>query len=248
MEDESKKMTFLSHINELRSRLLVCVVALVVTIVLSFAFSQKIAGFLAQPIGGLSAMSSIDVTENVTAFMKISLLTGIILSLPVVLYEVIAFIMPGLTPGERKWIWMVVPTASFLFFAGVAFCYFFMLPTALPFLLSFMGIETQPRPSTYFGFVLNFMFWVGICFELPLIFFVLARLHIVTAKQLLKQWRVAILVCAVAAALITPTPDPVNMGLMMLPLFLLYLISILFAWFAWRKPGKTEPEEESESE
>ncbi len=248
MEDDSNKMTFLSHFNELRRRLLTCVIALVITIVLSFAFSQRIAEFLAEPIGGLSAMRSIDVTENVTAFMKISLLVGVILAFPIIVYEIAAFVMPGLTSRERKWVWLAIPLATFFFLSGVTFSYLVMLPAALPFLINFMGIATAPRPSTYFGFVLNLMFWVGICFELPLIVFVLARLHIVSARQLAKQWRIAILICAVAAAVITPTPDPVNMGLMMLPLFLLYLISILFAYFAWRKPKETASEDESSSE
>jgi len=247
MEDNSRRMTFLSHFNELRKRLLICVIALVVAVIASFAFSQYIAEFLAKPIGGLSAMSSIDVTENVTAFMKISLLSGIVAALPVILFQIIAFIIPGLTPGERKWIWLVVPFATLFFLAGVTFSYFFMLPTALPFLLNFMGITTSPRPSTYFGFVLNLMFWVGVSFELPLIVYVLARLHIVSAKQLIKQWRVAILVCAVLSAFITPTPDPVNMGLMMLPLFLLYLLSILFAYIAWRKPKESDEKNEKET-
>ncbi len=242
MEDESPRMTFLGHINELRRRLLVCVIALAVAIIASFAFSQKIAEFLAEPIGGLSAMSSIDVTENVSAFMKISLLTGVVIAFPIVLFEIIAFIMPGLTPKERKWIWVVIPFATVFFVSGVAFSYFFMLPTALPFLLNFMGISTAPRPSTYFGFVLNLMFWVGICFEMPLIFYVLARLHVVSAKQLAKQWRIALLASAVLAALITPTPDPVNMGLMTLPLFLLYLLSIIFAYAAWRPKKETAEE------
>jgi len=240
MEDESPRMTFLAHINELRRRLLICVIALAVAIIASFAFSQQIAEFLAKPIGGLTAMSSIDVTENVTAFMKISLLAGVVIAFPIVLFEIVAFIMPGLTPKERKWIWMVVPFATIFFASGVAFSYFFMLPTALPFLLNFMGITTAPRPSTYFGFVLNLMFWVGICFEMPLIFYVLARLHVVSAKQLAKQWRIALLASAVLAALITPTPDPVNMGLMTLPLFVLYLLSILFAFFAWRPKKETD--------
>lgn len=245
MEDNSPRMTFLSHFNELRKRLLICVIALAVAIIASFAFSQQIAEFLAKPIGGLSAMSSIDVTENVSAFMKISLLTGVVIALPVVLYEIIGFILPGLTPKERKWIWVVVPFATLFFIGGVAFSYFFMLPTALPFLLNFMGIATAPRPSTYFGFVLNLMFWVGICFEMPLIFYVLARLHVISAKQLAKQWRIALLASVVLAALITPTPDPVNMGLMTLPLFFLYLLSIVFASAAWRPPKQTAEEGDS---
>ena len=174
MTQDKNDMTVLGHFNELRKRLLVMIVALAVTVVASFAFSQKIAEYLAAPIGGLAAMSAIEVTENVTAFMKISLLSGVVLALPVLLYEILAFILPGLKPGERKWIWMVIPMATVFFVGGVAFAYYIMLPTALPFLLDFMGITTSPRPSNYFSFVLNLMFWVGVCFEMPLVVFVLA--------------------------------------------------------------------------
>jgi sec-independent protein translocase protein TatC len=235
MENTTPQMSILTHIKELRTRLLVSVAALAATTTLGFAFSQNLAEFLAKPIGGLQAMSSIDVTENISAFMKISLLSGVILALPVILFEVLAFVMPGLNPKERSWIWMVVPAATLFFAAGAAFAYFFMLPTALPFLLNFMGITTSPRPNNYFGFVTNLMFWVGVSFELPLIMYVLARLHIVSAKSLLKQWRIAILASAILAALITPTPDPVNMGLMMIPLIALYFLSIIFAVVARRE-------------
>lgn len=241
-KQDPKNLTVLGHFTELRKRLLVMVAALAVAVIGSFAFSQKIAEFLAAPIGGLAAMSSIEVTENVAAFMKISLLSGVVLALPVILYEVLAFVLPGLKPSERRWIWWVIPVATMFFAGGVAFAYFVMLPAALPFLLDFMGITTSPRPANYFSFVLNLMFWVGVCFEMPLLVFVLARLGIVNAKMLLKQWRIAIVGSAVLAALITPTPDPVNMGLMMIPLFSLYLISILFAVFARRKPAKEEAE------
>jgi len=238
MEQETTGMSVLEHVNELRKRLLIIVITLVVTTIIGFTFSQQLAEILAGPIGGLSTMESIDVTENVTAFMKISLLAGVVLALPVVVYQIFAFILPGLNQNERKWVWFMIPLATLFFAGGVLFAYFFMLPTALPFLLNFMGITTAPRPSTYFGFVLNLLFWVGLAFELPLIVFLLARIGLITAKQLAKQWRIAIIVIAILSALITPTPDPVNMGLMMLPLFILYLISILFAVIARRSRNK----------
>lgn len=242
MTQTAKDMTILGHFTELRKRLLVMIVALAVGVIVSFAFSQKIAEYLAAPIGGLSAMSSIEVTENVSAFMKISMLSGVIIALPVIVFEILAFVIPGLKPSERKWIWMVIPVATVFFIGGVSFAYFVMLPAALPFLLDFMGITTSPRPSNYFSFVLNLMFWVGVCFEMPLVVFVLARLGIVNVKGLLKQWRIAIIGSAVLAALITPTPDPVNMGLMMIPLLGLYIVSILFAVFARRPDKKKESE------
>jgi sec-independent protein translocase protein TatC len=238
--NDTREMSILSHIDELRKRLLVMVAALALGVIASFAFAQTIAEYLAAPIGGLSAMSSIEVTENVGAFMKISMLGGVVLAMPVLLYELLAFVVPGLKPGERKWIWMVIPLATVFFVGGVAFAYYVMLPTALPFLLEFMGITTAPRPSNYFSFVLNLMFWVGVCFEMPLLVMVLARLGIVSVKGLLKQWRIAIIGSAILAAVVTPTPDPVNMGLMMIPLLSLYLVSILFAAFARRRPKQEE--------
>jgi sec-independent protein translocase protein TatC len=235
MEEKSVKMSILGHISELRKRLLVSIIALAITTVVSFAFSQQLAEFLAKPIGGLSAMSSIDVTENISAFMKISLLSGLVLALPIILIEILGFIMPGLKPNERKWIWLVIPLATIFFAGGVAFSYYVLIPAALPFLLDFMGITTTPRPSNYFQFVLSLLFWVGVCFELPLVALVLARLGILSAKNLLKQWRIAIVASAILAALITPTADPVNMGLMMIPLVGLYFISVLFAAISWKK-------------
>lgn len=245
-EEIPEELSVLGHVKELRKRLLISVVALLVTTIASFAFSQQIAEVLAMPIGGLSVLESIDVTENVSAFMKISLLAGVILALPVIVYEVLAFVLPGLNPSERMWVWIMIPMASLFFVGGVLFAYFFMLPTALPFLLEFMGIATAPRPANYFGFVLNLLFWVGIAFELPLIVFLLARLGVVTARQLAKQWRIALIVIAVASAFITPTPDPVNMALMMLPLTVLYLISILFATIAGRRRRKARETNETD--
>lgn len=235
MDNELGKMTILSHINELRKRLLVAVVALAVTTLASFAFSQTLAELLAKPIGGLSAMASIEVTENVTAFMKISLLSGVVLAMPIIVFEILAFVLPGLKPNERRWIWFVIPVATIFFAGGVAFAYLVMLPAALPFLLDFMGITTVPRPDDYFSFVLNLLFWVGVCFEMPLLMLVLSRFGVVKPRSLLKQWRIALIASAVLAALITPTPDPVNMGLMMIPLVGLYFIGILFAVIGQKK-------------
>lgn len=245
-EEIPVELSVLGHVKELRKRLLFAVIALLVATIASFAFSQQIAELLARPIGGLSVLESIDVTENVSVFMKISLLGGVILALPVIVFEILAFILPGLNPNERLWIWIMIPMASLFFIGGVLFAYFFLIPTALPFLLEFMGISTAPRPANYFGFVLNLLFWVGVAFELPLVVFLLARLGVVTARQLAKQWRVALIVIAIASAFITPTPDPVNMALMMLPLTVLYLISIVFATIAGRRRRKAQEANEAD--
>jgi sec-independent protein translocase protein TatC len=109
-----------------------------------------------------------------------------------------------------------------------------MMPTALPFLINFMGINTDPRPSSYIGFVTGLMFWIGVAFEFPLVIYLLASLGLVKAKLLASQWRLAIVIIAIVAALITPTVDPVNMSLVMGPMIALFFLSIGLAYIAQR--------------
>ena len=219
----------LQHLDELRQRLFKAFFALIVTTGISFTFSQKIINYLATPVGGASKLVSIEITENIAIFMKVSILGGFILGMPFIIYQVVAFILPGLKRNERMWLMIMVPFATLLFVAGVAFTWFVMLPTAVPFLTGFLGITTQVRPQNYFDFITRLMFWIGLCFELPLIIMFLAKLKFVTAKQLLNGWRYAVVVIAIVAAAVTPTVDPVNMGLVMVPLMGLYIISIVLA-------------------
>jgi sec-independent protein translocase protein TatC len=232
--EEDRQMSIWEHVNELRKRLFRAVIGLVLTTTISFSIASKLLEMLAVPIGGLDKLQSIEITENMGVYMKVSLLSGFIFALPYILYQLLAFIMPGLKPGEKRWVIMAIPLATLLFVTGVAFSYFIMLPAKIPFLTNFLGISTTPRLSNYFNFMTNLMFWIGVAFEAPLVVFVLAKLRLVSAKALLKQWRIAIVVIAVMAALITPTVDPVNMGLLMLPLFLIYLLSAILAWLARR--------------
>ena len=225
-------MTLFEHIGEMRKRLLVIMIGLGVGVLVNFAFADQVIAFLAIPIGGLQHLQSIEITENVGVFMRVSLLGGFILAIPLILYEIIAFVEPGLKPGERKWLLLSIPFLFIMFVAGVAFTYMVMLPAAVPFLVEFLGVTTVPRLSNYVNFVTNLMFWIGISFETPLVIFILAKLHIVTTKLLLKGWKVAVLISAVVAAVITPTVDPVNMALLMAPMLGLYLLSVLMSIFA----------------
>ena len=219
----------LQHLNELRIRVFKAFLALIVTTSISFIFSQQIIEYLASPIGGIAKLVSIELTENIAIFMKVSLLGGFVLGMPVIVYQIVAFVSPGLKRKEQIWLLVMVPFAAILFAMGVAFTWFVMLPTAIPFLSNFMGITTQVRPENYFEFITQIMFWIGICFEMPLIIMFLAKLKFVTAKQLAAGWRYAIVVMAIVAAAVTPTVDPVNMGLVMAPLMGLYVISIILA-------------------
>jgi len=233
MAVEDKSMSLVEHIEELRRRLLIMLVALLVAVSASFLFAQYAITLLAH-------LQSIEVTENFAVFVKVALLCGFILAFPVIIYELLRFILPGLTPREKRFVAFSIPVATIFFVGGVAFAYFVMLPSALPFLMKFLGVTTNPRLSSYFNFVTGLLFWVGLCFEFPLFVFILSRFGIVSARSLLKFWRQAIIAIAVVSAVITPTVDPVNMSLMMAPLIGLYFISILFALFGYKKKDEIE--------
>ncbi len=235
MSTADKPLPILAHINELRRRLLVALISLLFTVAISFLFTEKLINLLTIPVGGLSILQSIDVTENLGVYMRVALLSGFILDFPIILYELLRFILPGLNKKEKRFVAFSIPVTTVFFLTGVAFAFFIMLPAALPFLMKFLGVTTIPRLSSYISFVTNLLFWIGISFETPLFLFILAKFNIVTAKTLLKGWRYAIVIIAVLAAVITPTVDPVNMALLMAPLIVLYFISILFAFFARNK-------------
>ena len=227
-------MPLLQHLNELRQRMFKAFLALITTTVVSFVFAGRLIDYLARPIGGSQALVSIEVTENIAIFMRVALLSGLVFGMPVVVYQVMRFILPGLEKRERLWLFFGVPAASLLFFGGVAFTWFVMIPTAVPFLVNFMNITTHVRPQNYFEFITRLMFWIGLCFEMPLVVMLLAKLNFVTARQLASGWRYALVGMAVIAAAVTPTVDPVNMGLVMLPLAGLYITSIILAYVARR--------------
>jgi sec-independent protein translocase protein TatC len=151
------------------------------------------------------------------------------------------FAAPGLPARANRYGLIGIPLTLIFFFGGVAFSYYLMLPTALPFLIDFMGIKVVPRPESYYLFVTNVLFWIGISFEFPLVIYVLSAMGIVKPKMLKDNWRIAIVVIAIAAAMITPTVDPVNMFLVMAPMIFLYVLSIGLSYFATRE--KQEPGE-----
>jgi sec-independent protein translocase protein TatC len=225
-------MPFFDHIEELRKRLLLALVSLAVGVTISLFFGEKAVAILTLPIGGLDKLQSIEITENIGVYMRVSLLMGVILAFPMVIYQLLLFILPGLNIREKRSVLLAIPFATLFFVGGVAFAYFVMLPAALPFLINFLGVTTNPRLSSYISFITDLLFWIGVVFELPLLVYVIARFGLLTPKNMLKYWRQAIVIIAILAAIITPTVDPVNMSLMMIPLVGLYFISVLFAWFA----------------
>ena len=224
----------LYHLDALRKHLLRALIVLGLCVLVSFLFASQIVDLLATPIGGLEALQAIDVTEPISVFMRVSLLSGFALAVPYIAFELWLFIAPGISPKARIYGLLSLPLVGVFFLGGMLFAYYFFLPTALPFLLEFMGIATIPRPSTYISFVTRLLFFVGISFEFPFIIYVLANMGLVQARSLAKQWRIAVVVIAVVAAMVTPTVDPISMSLMMLPMMVLYAFSIGLAALARR--------------
>ncbi len=235
MAKEANEMTIWQHLDELRKRLLFSLLGLVAAVIVSIIFADPLLELIARPIGGLENLLSIQVTENLSVYFRVTLLAGFIISLPFTLIQLYLFIAPGLTKKERRWLVLAVPLATLLFCAGVLFAYYVMLPAAIPFLVQFPGPEVLPKWGDYVNFLTNLIFWIGLSFLTPLLMFILAKLGIVDAKGLAKQWRFALIIIALISAVATPTPDPINMVLLMAPLFMLYLLGILLAALARRK-------------
>jgi sec-independent protein translocase protein TatC len=243
------RQLFWDQVEALRGHLLRAVLGIVLGVALAFTFTDKLIQFLARPVGGLGSLKAIEVTESIGVFMKVALLAGIAISIPYVAFEFWLFAAPGLRPRERWYGLVGIPFAALFFVGGMAFTYYMLLPSALPFLLNFLGIQAQLRPQSYFSFVTGLMFWIGIAFEFPLLVYVITAMGFIKPDMFARQWRLAIVLIAVAAAAITPTVDPVNMGLVMLPMVLLYFISIGLSYIAYAgrgsAPGKEQLQEDS---
>ena len=222
----------LEQLNDVRKHLGRALLVLVLAVLFSFYFTEQFVSYLAQPIGGLEKLQAIEVTESISVFMRVALLSGIALATPYIAFEIWWFAAPGLMPKSRLTGLLAIPFALIFFLGGAAFAYFVMMPAALPFLLDFLGIEARLRPASYFTFVTGLMFWIGVAFQFPLVIFALSSMGFVKPRFLLKYWRIAVIIIAIVAAAITPTIDPVNMALVMLPMIGLYFLSIFFSWLA----------------
>lgn len=220
------------HVLELRQRLINALIAIVVGMAAALALADQVLIAMAVPIGGLDNIQVIRVTEPVSVWFRVALTVGIILASPFVFAQLWIFIVAGLKVSERRVFYLLFPFALILFLTGVSFAYFVMLPVAVPFLTNFLGLRGRPILEDYIGFVTSVLLWVGVSFEMPLVVFGLAKAKLVTARMLVQNWRIALVLIAIISAVVTPTPDPINMGIVAAPLFVLYLLSIVMALFA----------------
>jgi sec-independent protein translocase protein TatC len=235
-----KEMTLLEHLEELRGRLVGCALGVVVGILAAVipvpgfgSITQFLVKLLAEraPAGKLSTLGP---GEGFFTFLEVAMIIGIALSMPVIVYQVLSFVTPALYEHERKYLFIAVPGVTLSFAAGVAFCYFFMLPFAIAFLGGFQTDIFNPIWSAerYLDFVTTFLFWVGITFELPIVMYFLSKMGVVSAQRMAGFRKYAFVLAFVIGAIITPTPDPINQSIVSLPIYFLFELGVLLARFA----------------
>ena len=247
MADDAK-MPFLAHLAELRQRLLWSVAAIGVGFVLTFSLSGRLLQLLQRPLKveltlqrqwpfilGRQKPSPPDLiftapAEAFWAHLKVALLSGLMVALPIMLWQVWRFVEPGLLPKERRFALPFVILSTIFFALGMAFCFVLVLPYAMTFLLTFdPNLKPMLKVGEYIDFTVKFLLAFGAIFELPLAITIAARLGMVTPQFLSRNRKYAILLCFVASAILTPTPDVFNQTLMAVPMYLLYEVGILAA-------------------
>jgi sec-independent protein translocase protein TatC len=239
------RMTFLEHLDELRRRLVHCVVALVAGTIACWSFHVPIFHFLTQPLRDAYPEVKFITTAPTEAFMmyvKMSFFVGIFLVAPYILYQVWAFIAPGLYSHEKAYAVPFIMMGSAFFLLGGAFGHFYLFPATFRFLFEFAGEDMQflPKVNEYFSFYSWFLLGLGLVFQLPVVIFVLARIGLVTPGFLIRQFKFAVLASFVVAAVITPSADVVNQTALAIPIVALYLLGVLVAWLfgrSRRPPG-----------
>ncbi|MBI3970287.1 MAG: twin-arginine translocase subunit TatC [Chloroflexi bacterium] len=236
-EDErgvsTKEMSLTEHLLELRTRLLIAIGALAVATGIAFIFYQTWMDIALLPIQG-HKLQAITPTEKVFAYFKVTLVVGLVVSMPIIAYEVWAYVAPGLTRQERRYVLAIVPGATLSFVVGILFAYFALTPAALAFLLGFgsPNIEVIPTVASYISFITRLLIATGLIFQLPLVLFFLAKLRVIDPKILGGIRRYVIVAAFIISAIVTPTPDPFNQLLVAIPILVLYEVGALLARFA----------------
>jgi sec-independent protein translocase protein TatC len=244
-KDPGGRMSFFDHLVELRTRLIHSAIAIVLGTGVGLLLSKHFITFIVQPMH--MALRSAGLEDNlyytspagyVSLVINLGLYLGIAIAMPYVLYQVWLFVAPGLFKHERNAVAGFIISSMFLFLCGVAFAYFIMLPTTLKFLIGFAN-EGPIKPlisiNEYFDLTLMILLGLGLVFELPVLIFILSLFGIVTPKFLLKNFRYAMVIITVAAAIITPTPDATTMLVFMAPMILLYFLGVLVSYVVLRR-------------
>lgn len=243
-DDVGGKMSFFDHLNELRKRIIYSAAAILLGAFVGFAVAKPVLNFVARPM--VSALSNAHLQDKLifthpagylNLVLTLGLYMGVALASPYVLYQIWLFIAPGLYKHEKKAVAAFIGPSVLLFFTGIVFAYYVILPYLMKFLVTFQGngpFTPLISAEEYFDLLLIVLLGVGVVFELPMLIYVLSLFGIVTPKFLLKNFRYAVLIIAIVAAIITPTPDAMTMLVFMGPMILLYVVGIGVSWFVMR--------------
>jgi sec-independent protein translocase protein TatC len=240
-EDAGGKMSFLEHLDELRRRLVVAIIAVAVGFVVALVFIERIFSFVMRPLQQiLPHGGKLIYTEPTEAFMlqlKVAALAGLVLAAPLVMWQVWLFVAPGLYSKEKRFALPFVFFSSVFFVGGAAFSHYVVFPTAWAFLASFTTdyMEFMPKVSSTFSLYARMLLAFGLVFQMPIVVLALARMGVVTAGFLARHTKYAILIIFIVAAVITPTSDVVTQSMMAAPMIVLYALSIVLAWIFGRK-------------
>ena len=239
MSDEQMSLT--GHLAELRRRLLISFLALVVGIVLAFIFRIRIFDILTRA-GDDPDLFFFTLTGAIGPTMKIALLGGFIVALPVVVYQFVRFLAPALSRKERRYLLLLLPSVAICFMAGVAFAYFILVPPIVDFLLEFGTEVASPRPSleSYVNTVVALLFWMGMAFETPFLMYFVTLVGIGKPSFFARHRRTWVVIAFILGAVITPTFDPINQTMVAVPFIVLYELGIWLSKLAARKPRRQE--------
>jgi sec-independent protein translocase protein TatC len=237
---KDEKLPFLSHLEELRRRLVICAIAVGVGFAISYIFSKQLFSFLILPLTKVlpdgSRLIFTSLPEMFITYIKVSLVAGIILALPVIFYELWMFLLPALYQKERRYLFPFVLFSSILFVTGSLFGYFIVFPYGFKFFISFATEDIQALPSVkqYFSFAIRLLLAFGLVFEMPVVVLFLTKIGLITPEAMKRFRKFAILCSFILAAILTP-PDVATQIMMALPLIILYEVSIFLSKGVYRK-------------
>ena len=242
---EDKKMPLTEHLEELRRRLIRIVIAVVIGTVISYIYRLHILDFLQAPIKKVlkdEPLRFFSLMEPFVIHIKVSVYSGIVLAIPVILYQVWMFVAPGLLPKERKYLLPFILMGTILFLFGAGLCYYAVLPYGTAFFINFdPSLRSNINIASYLSFATQMILVFGVVFELPLILVLLAKIGLVTSEGLAKKRKYAIVIIFISAGILTPTPDPLTQAIMAVPLIALYELSVILTrMFAKQKEKKEE--------
>jgi sec-independent protein translocase protein TatC len=242
MTKNETKNTFSNHIQELRKRIGISFIAMIIAGIATFVFHKEILEFLINPPNGITYFQTTkpiytELTEYISVAIKVSIYTGLLIASPVIFLQIILFISPGLKRNEKIFLYLSIPIIYLAFTLGLIFGLYILFPPAIKFLITYGSDIAEPyiRIGSYINILISLLMWMGLIFQTPFIMFILGKLKIINAKKLSKSRRYCWVIAFIVGAIITPTFDPINQTLVAIPVIMLYEIGFILVWLINRK-------------